>query len=84
MTGTTLDAQEVRKAWEDEVEFIRTMRVYDKVPRSQALRSGTKVIGVRWIDINMGDSVNPQYRSRMVAKEYKDSIAHGLLQALRQ
>ena len=44
------------------------MRVYDKVPRSRAWRVGKKVIGVRWIDISKGDSINPNYRSRMVAK----------------
>ena len=81
VTGAALDAQEVRRAREDEMEFIRNMRVYDKVPRSWAWRAGKRVIGVRWIDINKGDSINPKYRSRMVAKEYKDSIAHEMFAA---
>ena len=81
MTGTALDPQEVRRAREDEMEFIRNMRVYDKAPRSWAWGAGRKAIGVRWIDINKGDSVNPKYRSRMVAKEYKDSVAHEMFAA---
>ena len=32
---------------------------------------GLKVIGVRWIDINKGDSEHPDYRSRLVAKDFK-------------
>ena len=31
--------------------------------------TGKKPIGVRWVDINKGDDQNPDYRSRLVAKE---------------
>ena len=81
VTGSALDAQEEERARKDQIEFIRKMKVYDKVPRSQAWRSGRKVIGVRWIDIKKGGSVNPKSRSRMVAKEYKDSVAHEMCAA---
>ena len=69
--GGFLVSESVRKAREDEMKFIRDMHVYDKVPRSLAWRAGKKVIGVRWIDVNKGDSINPRYRSRLVAKAYK-------------
>ena len=36
---------------------------------------------MRWIDINKGDAVNPKCRSIIVAKEYKESIAHEMLAA---
>ena len=81
VTGAQLEAKEVRKAREDEMKFIRDMNVYDKVPRSRAWRAGKKVIGVRWIDINKGDCTNPKYRSRMVAKEFKDSVAYEMFAA---
>ena len=42
------------------------MKVYKKVPRSEATG---KVISVRWVDINKGDEINPNYRSRLVARE---------------
>ena len=31
--------------------------------------SGQKTIPTRWVDVNKGDRVNPEYRSRLVAKE---------------
>ena len=45
--------------------------MYRKVRRSWVKARGEKVIGVRWIDINNGDSENPDYRSRLVAKYFK-------------
>ena len=68
VTGADLDTKMVEEARREEIEFIRNMRVYEKVPRSWAWRAGKKVIGVRWIDVNKGDSINPKYRSRLVAK----------------
>ena len=47
------------------------MGVYRKVKRSWVRERGEKVIGVRWIDINKGDTLNPDYRSRLVAKDFK-------------
>ena len=44
---------------------------YRKVKRSWVKTMGEKVIGVRWIDINKGDTENPDYRSRLVAKDFK-------------
>ena len=34
-------------------------------------KTGKKPIGSRWVDINKGDEVNSDYRSRLVAKEIK-------------
>ena len=35
------------------------------------MRRGNSPIGVRWVDVNKGDSNCPNYRSRLVAKEIK-------------
>ena len=35
----------------------------------------------RWIDINKGDDQNPNYRSRMVGKEFNDGVLEGLFAA---
>lgn len=52
-------------------EFQKHM-VYTKVPVSFAWkRTSKKPIGVRWVDINKGDDVHPNYSSRLVAKEIK-------------
>ena len=52
-------------------------------------KKGWKIVRSRWIDINKGDDLNPNHRSRMVGKEFNDSELDGLfaastpLQALR-
>ena len=48
------------------------MGVYHKVPRSQAAVSHNNVIQTRWINVNKGDNHQPDYRSILVAKEYRD------------
>ena len=54
------------------------MRVYDKIPRAQAARKGWKIIKTRWIDINKGDDDNPNYRSRLVGKEFNTGPVDGI------
>ena len=43
--------------------------------------TGKTPIAVRWIDINKGDSALPNYRSRLVAKEFNDSKKPNLFAA---
>ena len=45
------------------------MKVYEKVPRSQA--AGHKVITTRWLDVDKGDEERPNYRARLVGRELK-------------
>ena len=47
------------------------MGVYERVPRSEQARTGGKIVGTRWVDVNKGDTTNISYRSRLVAKEFK-------------
>ena len=68
LTGMKLDAGQVKEERAKEVQYLRDKRVYDKIPRSQALRNKWNIIQTRWIDINKGDDENPKYRSRMVGK----------------
>ena len=42
---------------------------------------GWEIVRSRWIDINKGDDLNPNYRSRMVGKEFNDSELDGLFAA---
>ena len=60
------------------MQYVRDMRVYNNVPRSQAIRNGWNIIKSRWIDINKGDDVNPKYRSRLVGKEFNTGVMEGL------
>ena len=66
-----MDPAEVEKAREAEMEFIRNMKVYEKVPRRWAHQAGKRVVGVRWIVINKGDYGNPIHRCTFVAKEFR-------------
>ena len=78
VTGMPLDSKRVRQARKEEVDYIRSKKVWTKIPRAEAQRRGLKVIKTKWIDINKGDDDNPVYRSRFVAKEYNDGEAPGL------
>ena len=89
LTAVSLDAGKVRDARATEVAYIRDKKVYGKISRCQAMREGGKIIRTRWIDINKGDDVNPNYRSRLVGKEFNNAQMDGFfagtppLEALR-
>ena len=71
-SGEELEVKKVREARREEIVYFRSMKVYDKVPRAKCLaETGKPPIGVRWVDINKGDSLSPNYRSRLVAMEFK-------------
>ena len=56
--------------------------MYDKVPIKESYDvTGKAPIAVRWVDINKGDSANPKYRSRLVAKEFNTGVNHDLYAA---
>ena len=84
-----LDAGKVVEARSKEVTYLRDKRVYDRVLRHHAVKNKWKIIRTRWIDINKGDDENPNYRSRLVGKEFNDGQMDGLfagtppLEALR-
>ena len=63
-----LDPGKVKEARREEMGYVRKMRVYDKVPRAGC--PGIP-IPVRWVDTNKGTEAEPNYRSRIVAKELK-------------
>ena len=71
-SGEPLVPALVRKARMEEMEYFRSMKVYRKVPIAECIETtGHKPIAVRWVDINKGDTVNHNYRSRLVAKEFR-------------
>ena len=52
---------------------IGKIRIYTKVPWDESLRvTGKKPIKVKFVDVNKGDGENPNYRSRLVAQEFRD------------
>ena len=79
VSGAVLPPQLVKDARKLEIEYVKKMGVYTKVPKAQAV--GKKVIKLRWIDVNKMDALNPMIRSRLVAKEYNDHIDPNLFAA---
>ena len=70
VSGVALDPQEMRRARREEIKFVRDMDLYVKVLKEECYtRTGKAPISVGWIDINKGDQAQPNYRSRMVARE---------------
>ena len=70
ITGQELKTDLVRQARKEEMLEFQKHDVYTKVPIAECLgTTGKKPIGVRWVDVNKGDSSKPKYRSRLVAKE---------------
>ena len=72
VTGEILDWDGVVQARAEEIKEFRKHGVHHKVPIKECYDETEKApIGVRWVDINKGDLLNPDYRSRLVAKEIK-------------
>ena len=71
VSGQALNPALMLAARRDEMKYFRDMGVYEKVDVAESWsETGKAPIAVRWVDINKGDSVNPNYRSRLVAKEF--------------
>ena len=82
VSGAPLDPQEVQRARREEIEYVHTMNLYDKVLINEAYQQiGKGPISVRWIDINKGDRECPNYRSRLVAREMDTSKRNDLFAA---
>ena len=74
-TGTPLDPGKVMAARAEEIRYFKDMNVYEYTTISECKRfTGRPPIGARWIDINKGDDNAPNYRSRLVAKEFKVDV----------
>ena len=69
-TDVGLNPKEVRAARKVKMEYLDKLHVYDRVARSEVTRTGGKLIGVRWLDVNKGDASNRNYRSRLVGREF--------------
>eukprot|EP00971_Amphidinium_carterae_P067100 1328201-Amphidinium_carterae.1 len=69
ISGAKLEPKLVAKARRDEMEYMRSLAVYEEVDGQVAVDGGHALINTRWIDVNKGDSTTPNYRSRLVVQE---------------
>lgn len=78
LTGQVLRDELVMAARATELTFFTSKAVWKKVPRATAQRTtGRRPISVRWVDVNKGDELNPNYRSRLVARQMKAMDSSG-------
>ena len=72
VTGQVLRDDLVVAARQSELKYFHDKSVWLKVPRGRAKQmTGKPPISVRWVDVNKGDEVEPNYRSRLVARQIK-------------
>ena len=71
VTNAYLEPDRVLAARKVEMAYFESMGVYERVPAEDIQKTGGKLIKTRWIDVNKGDSSNPNYRSRLVGKEFR-------------
>ena len=78
LTGQVLRDDLVLEARAKELKFFADKQVWVKVPRQRAYeRTGRPPISVRWVDTNKGDETEPNYRSRLVARQLKACDSSG-------
>ena len=71
LTGDALDPELMKKARKEDILYFKKMGVYDKAEVEECYKViGKAPIAVCWVDVNKGDGANPNYRSRLVAKEF--------------
>ena len=70
VTNAELDPEDVKEARMVEMAYFEKLGVYVRVPRSEIAKTGGKLIGVRWVDVNKGDASDRNYRSRLVGREF--------------
>jgi len=74
VSGAKLDPERVAKAHEDELEFIDKKPLYEIRTTAEAWQvTGSAPISTRWINIDKGGPGEPEYRSRWVARQFRDS-----------
>ena len=72
LTGQVLHDESVRAARAKELDYFCSKGVWKKMPQNVARSlTGRAPISVRWVDVNKGDDLNPNYRSRLVARQLK-------------
>ena len=69
-TGLPLNTEMVKKARELEMQHMEELEVLEDSDRDACMaETGRSPIPTDWVDINKGDSLRPNYRSRLVCQE---------------
>ena len=68
-----LEPDKVAAARAEEMSFFKKLGVYRRVPRARIKQVGGKPVSNKWLDTSKGDRDFPNYRSRLIAREYNGS-----------
>ena len=72
LTGQVLNDALVLEARAKELSFFYSKAAWQKAPKATArAATGRPAISARWVDVNKGDDLCPNYRSRLVARQIK-------------
>ena len=72
VSGQLLDGERVHKARDEEMVYMRMLKVFEYAPLEEAREAtGRAPISVDGVDVDKGDDSRPEYRSRLVAQETK-------------
>ena len=71
--GGRLKAKDVQKARKEEVTYMQDKQIWEVCDEDECWeRTGAAPVAVRWVDTNKGTEEEPQVRSRLVARDFKD------------
>ena len=79
VTGLQLPAELVTKGKKEEIDWVKSIKLYDKVPRRLAKERGKPIVKTRWVIVNKGDTENYNVRCRLVGQELKAKTKEALL-----
>ena len=72
LTGQILDPVLVKAARKKELDFFEAKGIWFKKAVDEARRkTGKPPITKRWVDVNKGDDIEPNIRSRLVARQIR-------------
>ena len=72
ITGVQLPTDKVLEARQEELQWIHRQKIYEKRTLDECWAvTGKAPITLKWIDRNKGDSLHPNFRSRLVVREVK-------------
>ena len=72
LTGPIIDRKLVQQARQKELDFFNSKNVWAlKAFEEARQKTGKPPVTVRWVDVNKGDDVNPDVRSRLVARQIR-------------
>ena len=71
-TGKELNKRAVAAARKEEIEFMRQIKLYDKVDLEECIRmTGRPPVSTKWVEVDKGTTEKPDVRCRLVARDFR-------------